>query len=261
MSVRSVIRRDRARPETDAALLERHRVHDGTERIRLLAELAASRTPVVLHVGAGHGSGVPARLARVDPATGGLELALDVSPEALAACRAALGAAGAVTGVAIQAGVKLQFVLDRMTPAGDGPQATLRAALPGTLVRVQRRDAYRIAPSPLAVPRLWLRDPQAPSAPRAVTVTDLSATGVSFRIPAPAALAAVGERLAADPLELPATLPIRCGLRVRAIEPEPDGALRVGCAFEALEPAAERALQVFVNAAQLRGRAPGPRIG
>jgi len=253
--------RDLARPETDVTLLERHRVEDGAERIRLLVGLAAAHTPVALHVGGPHGSGVSARLETVDAEAGSLSITLDMPPDVQVACRTMLRSAGGATGVAIQPGAKLQFPLDGLTCADDDSRAALRARLPTTLVRLQRRDAYRIAPSPLAFPRLWLRDSETPQTAHAVAVTDLSATGVSFRVPATGPTPAIGDRLDADPLELPATLPIRCALRVRVVAIGADGELRVGCAFEGLEPAAERTLQVFVNAAQVRGRTPKPQLG
>jgi hypothetical protein len=70
----------------------------------------------------------------------------------------------------------------------------------------------------------------------------------------------VGTRLAGCRLELPAALPMRCTLAIRSAEPRPDAPVRLGGEFEGLDPAAARAVQVFVNLAQTRTRRARPHL-
>jgi len=246
------------RPETDPQLLEQFAV-DPPERLRLLAELAAAGEMVTLYPQGAPDCAVVSRVLSVDPA--GREIEFEFSADA--ARQAAFRAAGAATVVALLARVKLQFDLERL--ALDHQPTRLRATAPGRLARLQRRDAFRVVPPVAGQARLWLRDPESLAGERRVTLLDLSATGIGFGLDgAPAPQPTAGDLLPGCRLELPATLPIRCDLMVRTVEPVPaqeDGPpLRVGCAFAALDPAAARAVQIYVNAVQARGRRLRPKL-
>jgi c-di-GMP-binding flagellar brake protein YcgR len=248
-------------PVRDASVLERFGIEDGAERLRLLRALADSREMVTLHTEDDADCHVVSRVLGVDAALGTIDLEFNTDQARRDAFRGSTG----VTAVALLDRVKLQFELARCTLVGDGEHGRLRAPLPRGLVRLQRRDAFRVEPSLSAVPRLWLREH---SGERAVRILDVSATGLAFEAVADALVPRVGACLEACRLELPAMAPIRCDLRVRAVEPIVDPfsdpaeglPLRVGCAFDALEPSAARAVQVFVNLAQARGRRARPRL-
>ncbi|MCX7229642.1 MAG: flagellar brake protein [Burkholderiales bacterium] len=246
----------------DADVLERFGIDDGVERLRLLRALADSRERVTLHTAEDADCHVVSCVLGVDAAAGTIELEFNTDK----ACCDAFAGSASVTAVALLDRVTLQFELARCALVGAGERGRLKAPLPLGLVRLQRRDAFRVEPSRSAVPRLWLRER---GGERAVRILDVSATGLAFEVVADAVVPRVGACLGACRLELPATAPIRCDLLVRAVEPIVDpfsdptvGApLRVGCAFDALEPSAARAVQVFVNLAQTRGRRARPRLG
>jgi hypothetical protein len=249
-------------PVRDADVLERFGIADGAERLRLLRALADSREMVILHTVDDADCRVVSCVLGVDEAVGTIELEFNTDEARRDAFRDSTG----VTAVALLDRVKLQFELVRITLAGDGEHGRLQAPLPQGLARLQRRDAFRVEPSRSAVPRLWLREQ---GGERAVRILDVSATGLAFEVVADVVAPQVGARLGACRLELPSMAAIRCDLLVRAVEPIVDPftdpaegvALRVGCAFDALEPSAARAVQVFVNLAQARGRRARPKLG
>lgn len=249
-------------PVRDPGVLERFGIEDGAERLRLLRALADSREMVTLHTADDADCHVVSRVLGVDAGAGTVDLEFNTDEARRDAFRGAVG----VTAVALLDRVKLQFGLGRFTLVGEGERGRIRAPLPRSLVRLQRRDAFRVEPTPSAVPRLWLREH---GGERSVRILDVSATGLAFEVVPDAVVPQVGTCLGACRLELPAMAPIRCDLLVRAVEPNVDpfsdpaeGApLRVGCAFDALEPSAARAVQVFVNLAQARGRRARPRLG
>ncbi|RPH43735.1 MAG: flagellar brake protein [Burkholderiales bacterium] len=248
-------------PEHDPDVFERFGIPDTAERVRLLRALAESGEMVTLHAPRPTDGQVVSRVLALDAAHGTIDLEFTTDD----ARRDVFRAADAAVAVALLHRVKLQFELARFTIVGDGDRGRLRAPLPQRLARLQRRDAYRVEPTPSASPRLWLNDGHGE---RAVRILDVSATGLAFEWPDAGTPPQPGTRLGGSRLELPATAPIRCELVVRATEPIADPysdptervPLRVGCAFEALEPSAARAVQVFVNLAQSRGRKARPRL-
>jgi c-di-GMP-binding flagellar brake protein YcgR len=243
------------RPVHDERLLRAHEVTDPVERTRLVRALADAGEMVTLHAG-DDGAPVVSRIVGVDAARGVVSLEL-VTDDAR---RDAIRAAGRVVAVAAPAGVTVQFELTRMAVVGEGPRACLNAALPARLYRVQRRDAYRVSVPGRSRPLMRLTGPDGDVA---LTVLDLSATGVALAWPADAPVPRPGATLQACRLELPASPPIRCVARVRSadrIETPEGSVVRVGCALDGLEPSSERAIQVWVNDAQLQGRRARPRL-
>ncbi|MFZ4758010.1 MAG: flagellar brake protein [Burkholderiaceae bacterium] len=248
---------DGAGPERDPDLLARHAVEESGERLRLLQGLYDQREMVTLYAGAGQDCFAVSRVLGFDTARGTFDLEFNTDD-----CRRTLfRETGRVTGVALPRRVKLQFALERFTIAGDGERARLRAPLPVALARLQRRDAFRVEPPPQATPRLWLHGAQGEFP---VQVFDVSATGVAFAWPTDQPAPPIGTRLQRCRFELPGNAPIRCDLVVRGVEPigvDSPAQVRVGSAFDALDSPAARAIQVFVNLAQVRGRRARPRLG
>jgi len=245
-------------PETDPARLDAFTV-DAAERIRLLAALAAAGETVTLYPRGADDCAVASQVLAFDPGGRGIELAFSADPTREAAFRRG----GAATAVALLARVKLQFELERL--ALDHPPSRLRAPLPERVVRLQRRDAYRVTPPTAGQARLWISDPGSIAGERRVLLLDLSASGIAFEFDVPPAATPVGGSvLAGCRLMLPATAPIRCDLLVRTVAPQPDppgaGSHRVGCEFVSLEPSAARAVQRYVNAAQTLGRRLRPKL-
>jgi c-di-GMP-binding flagellar brake protein YcgR len=239
-------------------------VDDPAERLRLLRALGEHRERVTLHAADDEACFVVSRVLDVDLAAGTVDLEFDTDD----ARRDAFRRAGRAQAVAVLDRVTLQLELERTSIVADGNGGRLRAALPSRLARLQRREAFRVAPPASAVPRLRVA---AAGEARAVRILDVSASGIAFEwCPADDGLGAPasGDRLLDCCLELPATAPIRCALRVRVAAPLTDPfddpsrrSLRVGCAFEGLDAPSARAIQVYVNLAQVRARSVRPRIG
>jgi flagellar brake protein len=249
------------RPEADAGLLELYRVPDHGDRSRLLTELAAAGDRVTLYAPGTHDCFVVSKVLSVDTARDTVEFEFTTDEER----HAAFKRSGRAVAVALLARVKLQFELSPIAVDREpGPQR-LRAALPRSMSRLQRRDAYRVAPPVESTARLWLRDPDADGGERRVLVLDVSANGIGLgTAPDDAAVPAVGDMLSGCRLEFPGSAPIRCTLAVRAVAPAPDddrGGLRIGCEFAAIDAAAARAVQMYVNAAQTHGRRIRPKLG
>jgi c-di-GMP-binding flagellar brake protein YcgR len=243
-------------PETDPRRLAPHAVDDGAERLGLLEALRAADEMVTLHAARDLDCFVVSRVVGLDAARGTIDFEFKTDD----AREAAFRRADRLVGVAFPGGVKLQFELARFTIVDLPDPARLRAHLPERAWRIQRRDAYRVTPPPHGLARLHLPDGEAA---REVAVVDVSATGLAY-LARSADAPEVGARMAGALLGLPACAPIRCVLHVRDVAPafgEDRATLRVGCELEGLDPPAMRAVQVYVNAAQVRARRARPRIG
>ena len=245
------------RPEADPQVLAHYRIDDPAEIITLIARLAGAGTIVTLHDAPRLSSLVVSRVLAFDAARGTLDLDFTTDESR----RDALLGAARLVAVAIHERVKLQFDLERFDEVDAGRLSLLRAALPAVFYRVQRRNAFRVDPHGDLAPGL-----QVPTvdAMEAVPVADVSATGVSFLLPADRAAPAVGAALRGCVLRLPRTAPIHCDLVVRFLGhglSHDAHACRIGCEFAALEPTAARAVQVFVNETQLRARRLRPPLG
>jgi hypothetical protein len=225
-------------------------VSDAAERVRLLRRLLAEDAMVVLHLPGDEDTAVVSRLLSLDVAAGRIELAF-VTDERR---RAAFRDAGRALARAALDGVGLRFELDATRTDVEG---RLAASLPRRLARLQRREAYRVAPPVTAQPRLFV---PVEGGEREARILDVSATGLAFEWPSPDVAPAVGAWLAGCRLELPATLPIRCALAIRSVEPRPGAPVRLGGELDGLDPAAARAVQIYVNLAQTRARRARPRL-
>ena len=242
------------RPRVPAEPLpERFSVDDALERVRLLQRLLDARAPVTLHLPDGALGTAAARLLEVDARAQRLALRVD-DPGTLAT---ALGNAPRVLGLATLDGVELRFELGPVRLAKESGWPLIRAALPRRLVRLQRRDAFRVAPPATARPRLMV---PVRGGLREAAIVDLSATGIAFEWPGPDDAPAPGDELVGGRLDLPSTPPIGCGLVVRSSTRRAGEPARLGAEFVGLDPASARAVQVFVNLAQTRVRRVRPRI-
>jgi c-di-GMP-binding flagellar brake protein YcgR len=237
--------------ETDADTLQRALIGEASQRRRQLQLMVESRAVVALHGDPGspapEPTAIPARARSIDLDRGVLEFDLGGEDGAADMLRRADHAVA----VCAAGGVKLQFELTRLTLLSDGTQTRLRAPLPATVARIQRRDAFRVQPPAHVQARLWLHGPKGESPMR---IVDVSATGVSFEVPEGDCEAVPGDRYRGCRLELPANAPIRCELIVRSVRRRPKAPPRIGCEFDGLDPTSARAVQVFVNLAQVNGR-------
>lgn len=87
---------------------------------------------------------------------------------------------GNITFVAAHARIKIQFVATSLREARFGGREVFSMALPSTLLRLQRRDYFRIA-TPLTRPLVCIMTSQAAPvrAPAKVTIVDISCGGIA----------------------------------------------------------------------------------
>jgi c-di-GMP-binding flagellar brake protein YcgR len=223
---------------------------------QILEQLRRDRTPLSLGVAGGNSDLAIGRLETLAP--GFLWLRLEGAHDP------ALLRDGVRLTVSTQAdGVTIHFEL-ALRHAGaerDGTGVRLSCARPKQIVRVQRREAYRVRDTtgmPLGdlIARI-------PGGERPYPLLDLSADGLAIALPVQE-IPEVGTVWRYCRLELPELPPVPCELRVCAIgieAPEADGTdsswRRVGCAFERPSPEAQRSIQAYVIAVQRHARAQG----
>lgn len=161
-----------------------------------------------------------------------------------------------IEAVAYLDAVKLQFELEQPVVIRDRDGSVLRAALPSRLYRFQRRQTFRVQPPGSTYPRVSLDWPGDEVQRVNLRVLDISIGGLALLLPPELPDLPPGQSLQTVQLELERDLRIELSLRllhVSAAGGHPGGR-HLGCAFESLEAAATRELQVFIDQTQKRRR-------
>ena len=235
-----------------------YRVRDAAERLALLVDLRDRATPVLLHAPDGHA--LRTTLWVVDGATSRLAFAL--SPGELAApYLTPLLQAEEVTAVAHPGAVKLQFDLSGLVLVRGHASAVLQAALPDEMLRIQRRESFRVCP-PVAAPVAYLRHPSIPEMSLALRVLDLSLGGCALRLPDDVPTLGPGTRINGVTIELDLNTRLRANLLLQhfthlghgGAHGQGLGGARVGCEWQLLRPDDERTLHRWIDQAQVRRR-------
>jgi c-di-GMP-binding flagellar brake protein YcgR len=245
------------RPETDDRLLREYRIVEPAERARLLAELVSTGDQIAIYENLDALPCLKSRLLAYDPTRDSLEF--EILPKQNHS--AGFGAGGQAVAVAVMAKVKLQFDIGPLKIDVEAKKFRIKA--PSSVVRLQRRDAFRVPPPREAGAQLYVREAIADRNEWRTPVLDLSATGLSFqwRQSTPPTR---GKILQSCRLELAGVPAISCQLLVintTAEEPLESGIVRIGSEFIGLDSSAARAIQIYVNAAQTRSRARRPVLG
>lgn len=152
--------------------------------------------------------------------------------------------------------VKLQFELAQPLVVHGRSGAALQAALPREVYRFQRRSSYRVRTLERHSPTAQLRHPAMPEMRLALRVLDVSVGGCALYLPQDVPALLPGTLFGAVRVELDPETRFDAGLRlqhVSAIQPEQRGA-RLGCEWVQLAPAAERALQRYIDQTQKQRR-------
>ncbi|MEI6548009.1 MAG: PilZ domain-containing protein [Burkholderiales bacterium] len=242
------------RPETDDSVLRDYRIAEPSERARLLAELVSTGDLVSIYENLDAEQCLESRLLAYDPARDSLEF--EILPKQIHSANVVSGSA--VVAVAVMARVKLQFEISPITVDVDARKFQTKA--PSSVVRLQRRDAFRVIPPREAAAYLFVGEAISGSQAWRTPVLDLSASGLAFewRNSTPPERGAI---LPFCRIELAGVSAITCQLRVistKLQEPLGSHIARVGGEFIGLDSSAARAIQVYVNAAQTRSRARKP---
>lgn len=236
-------------PETDRDTLERFSVAEPTLIRRVLDDLLQARATVTLFAAHDFDAFVVSRLLARESDL----LRFDfVDDEARSA---PLLRGNAVVAVALLERIKIQFEAGQPRCLRPDGAPELHCALPPRLIRIQRREAFRVRPPDRDPVLCVLREPMGTE--RRYRVSDISATGIGLTVPAGDTPPQPGEIWHHCRLEIPGLAPIPCDLEVRTHAPAAGDATRVGCGFHRPTPESQRAVQCYVMDVE-RGRVPGP---
>jgi flagellar brake protein len=161
-----------------------------------------------------------------------------------------------IIAVAYLDSVKLQFDLGGPVVVRSARSSALQAALPEVVYRFQRRQAFRVRPLVSSAPTARLRHPAMPDMTLELRVLDVSIGGCALFVPHDVPPLQPGTTLASVQVSLDLDTGFETTLQmqhVTAIQPDQRG-VRMGCAWVRLPPAAERALQRYIDQTQKRRR-------
>lgn len=230
--------------------LDDFRIGNASEVAAFLWQLQSASAPVVL--AAPDGASLTARLWSLDANTGSLHFGVDESAPQLAA----LLAAEQVVAISHLDRVQLQFNLDELVLVRSAQTSSLRTNWPECMLRLQRRENFRVTPSTRGAPRVELRHPAMPDMTLSLRLLDVSIGGCALLLPHDVPELEPGSLIKAVRAQLDVDSSFDGALQLHHIS-HFDGAhapRRVGCSWHELAPAAERVLQRYILQVQKRQR-------
>jgi c-di-GMP-binding flagellar brake protein YcgR len=236
-------------PDDDPGTASRFGITGAKEIGWTLKEVLSARAPVTLYRAADFGSFLVSRLLWHDRTS----MRFDFVDEPRRG--EALLAGGHLVAVALIERIKIQFDARAPQAAPRDGRMELLCALPDRIIRIQRREAFRVRPPERHPVICVLREPDGTE--HRYRVHDISADGVALTVPAGQRSPAPGELWRHGRLEIEGLPPIPCDVEVRTRWDAARGAVRVGCGFHRPEPESQRAIQRYVIDVQ-RGRVPTP---
>lgn len=194
---------------------ERCRLGSRVEVLSYLRQAVERRSPVAAHFGAG-GEFIATALLAVNPDFEELVFDCSGDPEAnerLLRCER-------ITFVTIVDQVRIQFDTQRAETTMFEALPAYRTRLPDTLLRLQFREFFRVAP-PFSRPvACRLADPRRPPEVLQLRVLDLSVGGLALVVPADLRPEA-GAKLGPLRLDLPDVGTVEVSVEVRSVAPHP----------------------------------------
>jgi len=230
----------------DALDYERYQVESRFEIVALLRAIAESRTAVTLYFNQGSDF-IVSNILDVNPEFEAL--ILDLGADA-AANRRLLDATH-VTVISFLDNIRLQFHVQRVEETVHEQLPALRIRLPEALVRLQRRNFYRVRtpvvkPIAAAFPYPLQRDKHL-----VMRIADLSCGGVALVSAETDPALLPGMLLQNCRIDLPEVGVLDSVLEVRNVANHVEGArskqLRYGCQFVSLPPALASAVQRYIT--------------
>jgi flagellar brake protein len=222
-------------------------LRDPREINTLLKSLVSGRALVSVKLLPGRESFLSA-LIEVDDDAG--SLLLDGSTDA--ALNTRIEAAHTLDCVTQLEKIRVQFALSGHQSVSDGGSPGFRASLPTVMLRLQRRDYYRLhtpvtdsvtCTLPLPLPSGGTRD-------TTVRILDISAGGIAIAVPPEGASFAQGEAVESCMLNLPEAAPIPAKLTVRNVFRMTNRTgvkvLRAGCQFTDIPRGADETIQRYI---------------
>jgi len=192
------------------------------------------------------------------------ELIFDLSPDART--NEKLQASDGLTVVAFLDLIKVQFAVNRAELTLFQGAPAFRIRTPQTLLRLQRRDAFRARTQITRSPHLQLAatgtDASRDEAPK-VRIADISATGFACMAPAGRPPLRAGQRIVNCLLELRDGESFVVDVEIRHVTSFKDGfgreMSRAGCRFLKISGPAEMAVQRYVNECEIAIRGFGEK--
>jgi c-di-GMP-binding flagellar brake protein YcgR len=228
-------------------------IESPAEILAILRRLAGRNTLVTVGFGEDGGLMVTT-LLEVNAQSG--ELVLDGTADAQALER--LTGARFITVETMLDSIRIAFATGSATMVEGGAFSAFRVPVPEVLVRLQRRDAFRIA-APVAQPlRCRVSLPSDPDRPVMLRVSDLSVGGLSLTVDGLETDIAPGATLTNCHLELPETGTVRGNIEVVHVLSRGDDSGRrrvLGCRFAGLPGSSETLLQRYITRLERTRRA------
>ena len=239
--------------------LEKYTLRSARQILQLLQDLITHRCLITAHTGGGHS--FMTAVLKVDEERA--RVVLDPSPDPQANRRAL--AAPRLTCATQLDGIRIQFPLLGLSEGQDKGRPAFFAPLPTEMLRLQRREFYRLQVPLAHALNCLLRAEDLARKPVEVSarVIDIGAGGVAVVVPAGAAEFVIGGVLPACRLALPDGDPIELELEVRNLnrQTQRNGTeqLRVGLRFAALPRTADTRIQryIFKTERELNAKARG----
>lgn len=231
------------------------RVDQPQERLSLLRAVRDGGVPVVLS--APDGSAMTVSLWALDAGQDRMNFSVDARAPQLQQ----LVDADEAVAVAYLQNVKLQFDLQGLTLVHGQDSAALQCRLPDEIYRFQRRSSYRVRTGEGRGPSLSFRHPSLPDMSLRLRVLDISIGGCALWLPADVPPVQAGTLLAEVQVELDSdtrfvSAVVLAHVSAQGAAGPPGGngthGVRVGCGWHRLPPAAERALQRWIDRTQRR---------
>jgi c-di-GMP-binding flagellar brake protein YcgR len=232
--------------EPDAPDQERYQVYSRFEIVSLLRAVADARIPVTVYFNQGS-EFIVTNVLDVNPEFE--ELILDLGADNAANQR--LLKSARTTVVTFLDRIQLQFHADRAEQTVHEQLPALRVRLPEVLLRLQRREFYRIT-IPVARPvAASIPDPSAAARRLSLRVVNLSCDGVALVAGESDAPLSPGTILQDCRIELPEVGMVIAALEVRSAATYEEGVRknlrRYGCRFVGLPPAVASAIQRYIT--------------
>ncbi len=232
-------------PERPDAGHDSYFVHGAPEIYALLRALANQESLVTAYTG-GPGDFFATTLLAVVPDQG--EFLMEAGPGT-----AAPSGPCDLTLVGFLDNVKVQFECTALGTIGHAGHRALRARMPTRVLRLQRREAFRVSTPILRAPLCHL--PAAGLRPAiSVRVADVSCGGIALALRSGEPAVQPGDVIPDCVLELPGVAPIGVTLEVRHVAPKGGagvpGLRTCGCRFADLPGPAATQVQRYVNAVE-----------
>jgi c-di-GMP-binding flagellar brake protein YcgR len=226
------------------------RIQSQREIAALLKQLVTDATPV--HLSGPNGANLTTVIWTIDSAQFRLNFSADADSPQLQE----LLEHEEATCVAYLDAVKLQFEIDQLVLVRGSKSCALQCDLPREMYRFQRRRAFRVRTAGRGTPTALMRHPSMPDMQLGLRVLDVSIGGCALLLPSDVPPLAAGLEIRNVRIELDPDTRFDANLllhHVTVIQNQ-SRASRLGCEFMHVPPAAQRALQRYIDQTQKRRR-------